>query len=200
MDGYFCLNGGATKTDSCPSSNRISKNALTDILFSLFEKEFDVGLKKQRMYQDTAREIIRHKKQEPGRSLRSVTYAKERLAEEESEKYMAYRTGTLSQKDYVEYKMCKENRLQDLEKQESCFREQEVSLERNGENYLKEVRALIKLKSKQVLTKELIETLLDKIYVYPGKRVEVLFTYSDALMKSVKRMPETGILLIAGRR
>ena len=96
---------------------------------------------------------------------------------------MAYRMGNLSQKDYVEYKMCKENRLRDLERQESSFKEQEVSLERDGETYLKAVRALIKLKNEQVLTKELIETLIDKIYVYPGKRVEVLFTYSDALVE-----------------
>ena len=48
---------------------------------------------------------------------------------------------------------------------------------------MKAVRALIKLKNEQVLTKELIETLIDKIYVYPGKRVEVLFTYSDALVE-----------------
>lgn len=183
MDGYFCMNGGATKTDNCPSSNRISKNALTDILFVLFEKEFDVGLKKQRMYLDTARAIIRHKKQELEQSLHAVVCTKLRLAEEESGKYMAYRMDNLSQKDYVEYKMCKENRLRDLEKQESSFKEQEVSLERDGETYLKAVRALIKLKNEQVLTKELIETLIDKIYVYPGKRVEVLFTYSDALME-----------------
>lgn len=70
-----------------------------------------------------------------------------------------------------------------MEKQESSFKEQEVSLERDGETYLKAVRALIKLKNEQVLTKELIETLIDKIYVFPGKRVEVLFTYSDALVE-----------------
>lgn len=183
MDGYFCMNGGATKTDNCPSSNRISKSALTDILFALFEKEFDVGLKKQRMYLDTARAMIRHKKKELEQSLHAVVCTKLRLAEEESGKYMAYRMGNLSQKDYVEYKMCKENRLQDLEKQEKNFREQEVSLERDGETYLKAVRALIKLKNEQVLTRELIESLIDKIYVYPGKRVEVLFTYSDALVE-----------------
>ena len=133
------MNGGATKTDNCPFSNRISKNALTDILFALFEKEFDVGLKKQRMYLDTARAIIRQKKQELEQSLHAVVCTKLRLAEEESGKYMAYRMGNLSQKDYVEYKMCKENRLRDLEKQESSFKEQEVSLERDGETYLKAV-------------------------------------------------------------
>lgn len=180
MDGYFCMNGGATKTDNCPSSNRISKNALTTILFSLFEKEFDIGLKKQRMYLDKARKIILHNKQKLEKSLRLVAYEKERLEEEESDKYSAYRTGSLSQKDYVGYKMCKENRLRDLEKQEKSFRDREVSLARDGEAYLEAVRALVKLKSEQVVTKEFIEALTDKIYVYPGKRLEVLFTYSDA--------------------
>jgi len=46
------------------------------------------------------------------------------------------------------------------------------------------------LKNEQVLTKELIETLIEKIHVYPGKRVEVLFTYSDALMESIGRTSE----------
>ena len=59
--------------------------------------------------------------------------------------------------------------MRDLEKQEKNFREQEVSLERDGETYLKAVRVLIKLKNEQVLTRELIESLIDKIYVYLGK-------------------------------
>ena len=64
-----------------------------------------------------------------------------------------------------------------MEKQEKNFREQEVSLERDGETYLKAVRALIKLKNEQVLARELIESLIDKIYVYQRKMVEVLFTW-----------------------
>ena len=59
------------------------------------------------MYLDTARAIIRQKKQELEQSLHAVVCTKLRLAEEESGKYMAYRMGNLSQKDYVEYKMCK---------------------------------------------------------------------------------------------
>lgn len=183
MGGYFCLNGGEAKTELCPSTNRISKNVLTDILFSLLKKELDAGLQKQKVYLETAREIIRRKKEGLEQELRLVSRTKLRLAEEESGKYMAYRTGSLSQKDYVEYKLCRENRLLDLEKQEDSFREQKEKLERDGEIYLKAVRALIKFKNEQTLTRELIETLMDKIYVYPGKRVEVLFTYSDALLE-----------------
>lgn len=190
MGGYFCLNGGSTKTDACPSSNRISNIELTNILFSLLEIEFAENLKKQKTYVETAREIVRQKKAELERSLRSAAHKKERLDGEESDKYMAYRSGRLSQKEYVAYKMQKEDRVRELERKERQFREQASNLERDGETYLKAVRALVKwkknipLKNEQVLTKELIETLIEKIYVYPGKRVEVLFTYSDALMEN----------------
>lgn len=190
MGGYFCLNGGSTKTDACPSSNRISNIELTNILFSLFEIEFAENLKKQKIYVETAKEIVGQKKAELEQSLRSVAHTKERLEREESDKYMAYRSGRFSQKEYVAYKMQKEDRVRELERKERQFREQASNLERDGETYLKAVRALVKwkknipLKNEQVLTKELIETLIEKIYVYPGKRVEVLFTYSDSLLES----------------
>ncbi|MDE6604185.1 MAG: recombinase family protein, partial [Lachnospiraceae bacterium] len=124
MGGYFCLNGGSTKTDVCPSSNRISNIELTNILFSLFEIEFAENLKKQKNYVETAKEIVRQKKAELERSLRSAAHTKERLDGEESDKYMAYRSGRLSQKEYVAYKMQKEDRVRELEKKETQFREQ----------------------------------------------------------------------------
>lgn len=183
MGSYFCLNSEASKTDCCPSSNRISNIVLMEILYALLDKEFDVGLKKQRIYLEKAGEIIRQKKVELEQNIRSVVCKKARLTEEESSKYTEYRMGNLSQKEYVMYKMKKEDQMRELEKQESSFREQEVSLERDGETYLKAIRASIKLKNEKVLTKELIETLIDRIYVYPGKRVEVIFSYNDALIE-----------------
>ena len=185
MDGYFCLNGGSTKTDACPESNHISKMELTDILFSLLRVGFAVHLGRQKTYTKAAEEKVHKSKLALKQGLRSVGYEMERLSAEESEKYMEYRMGSLSQTDYVAYKMQKEDRMQDLEKQESQYREQISRLERDSETYLKAVRALVKWKDKQVLTKELVETLIEKIYVYPGKRVEVLFRYSDAWMERV---------------
>ena len=196
MGGYFCLNGGSTKTDACPSSNRISNMELNGILSRLLKMELAENLKRQKTYVETAREIISRKKDEVEKKLRSVISARERLDGEESSKYMAYRRGGLSQKEYVAYKMQKEDRIRELEKQENCFKEQADSLERDGETYLKAVRALVKwkqgisAKNEPILTRELIETLIEKIYVYPGKRVEVLFTYSDALMENADKTSE----------
>lgn len=198
MGGYFCLDGGSTKTDACPTPNRISNLELGSILSVLLKTELAENMKKQKAYVEAAGEVIGRKKAEVERDLRSAVYARERLDREESSIYIAYRSGSLTQKEYASYKMQKEDRIREIEKQERQYREQADSLERDGEAYLKAVRALVKLKAEQILTKEIVETLIGKIYVYPGKRVEVLFTYSDALMESAGRKSGSALEKVSG--
>lgn len=183
MDSYFCLNAKSTKVDSCTSSNRISKIELEKLLVSLLEVELAAGLGKQKNDLEKAKKIIRQKAKEAEKRLHLSIQVKERLTGEESEQYMAYRAGKISQKEYVAYNLQKEKRLREMEKQEQQYKEQIAELERNGERYLKAVRALLKLKKGKVLTKELIEALISKIYLYPGKRIEVLFSYTDAFLE-----------------
>lgn len=183
MDSYFCLNSGSTKTEGCPVSNRISKRELTDILFSLLETEFAVRLKKQKTYTEFAGEVFQKKRAGLERQIGKTVAAIERLNGEESEKYVAYRMGKISQKEYAACKMQKEEKKRELEQQERQLKEQAKRLKRDGNAYLKAVRALIKLKDSQVLTRELVEALIEKIYVYPGKRIEVVFTYDDVFVQ-----------------
>ena len=64
---------------------------------------------------------------------------------------------------------------------------QEVEkLERKEAVWLKTLCSLTKLKSGKDLTKELVEALVEKIYVYPGKRVEIVFTYGDIHREGVE--------------
>ena len=118
------------------------------------------------------------------RQVESFIYA---LKEEESRKYMEFHGGKLEQKEYVAYKLWKDDRQRELEKQGEQYSDMIDSLKRNEETYLKQIRALVKLKDHKKLTKELIEVLIEKIYVYPGKRVEVVFAYSGDLMKEVAK-------------
>lgn len=48
------------------------------------------------------------------------------------------------------------------------------------------IKALLKLKSGKELTKDMIEAFISKIYVYPGKRIEVIFTFTADCMEGVK--------------
>lgn len=183
-DGYFCMD--STKTERCPDSNRISRIELVEILSFLFQTEFATQLKKQKDYVEQGRGLIQQKKRELEQQLWKTEGQISALSEEEGEKYMAYRTGNLPQEDYVRYRLWKDEFLLELKKQKSQYKEEAKKLERKGDTYLKAIRSLIKLKNQKELTKELVEALIEKIYVYPGKRVEIVFTYSDIRMEEVE--------------
>ena len=88
---------------------------------------------------------------------------------------MDYRAGKMLQKDYAAFRMKQEDRLRELRKQQEEWEKEKKELDKLSEKYLKAIRELMKLKNGKVLTKEMVEAFISKIYIYPGKRVEVLF-------------------------
>ena len=185
-EGYFCLNSIGAKREHGAVTNRISQTELTDILSVLFQTETAICLKKQKDYVEQGQALVRQKQQELEQKLWQADRQLLTLSEEEGEKYMAYRTGKLAQEEYVRYRLWKDERLMELEKQKSQYQETAKNLKQKGETYLKAVRSLVKLKTQRQLTRDLVEALIEKIYVYPGKRVEILFTYGDIWTKGVK--------------
>ena len=178
-EGYFCIDSIGTKTERCPDVNRISRTELTDILSVLFQTEFAIRLKRQKDYVEEGRQLISQKRKELEQKMRQVESRLSALAEEDAGKYMSYRMNHLTQEDYVSYRLRRDDAMEELEKQKGRYQEEMKCLERKGEAYLKTVRALIGLKKQKALTKGLVEALVERIHVYPGKRVETVFTYMD---------------------
>lgn len=186
LDGYFCLNGGQTKVTVCPDSNRISKTELVDILLPLICKEFAVFLDKPKKYVEFGKERISEATKKAEANVRDTEGKIRRLREEEGNVYMEYRSGNMTQKDYVAYKMKQEDKLIDLRKIEEGQKREMKALEKLSGRYLSAIKALLKLKSGKELTKDMVEAFISKIYVYPGKRIEVLFTFTADCMEGVK--------------
>lgn len=186
LDGYFCLNGGQTKVTVCPDSNRISKNELVDILLPLIRMEFSVFLNKPKRYMEYGKERIAEAVKKAESGLRETEGKIRRSHEEESSIYMDYRAGKIPQKKYVAFKMQQENKLADLKKQQEGQEKEIKALNKLSEKYLTAIKALLKLKSGKELTKDMIEAFISKIYVYPGKRIEVIFTFTTDCMEGVK--------------
>ncbi len=180
-EGYFCPDSIGTRTQHCPDSNRISQTELLDRLYSLFQTEFAARMKKRKNYVEQGHAFIRSKEQELELLQRQTQRQILALSEEEGETYAAYRMGKLNQEEYVRCRLQRDEQLQELEKQKKRYEQERKGLRRKGETYLQAVRALVRLKSRKELDKELVEALIEKIHVYPGKRVEVVFTYSDIL-------------------
>lgn len=185
LDGYFCLNGGGRNVTTCPDSNRISKAELVDILLPLIRMEFAVFLDKPKKYVEFGNECISEAVKQAEAKLRETEGKIRRFCEEESNVYMDYRAGKIPQKDYVAYKMQWEDKLIDLRKIEEGQKKDRKALEKLSGRYLAAIKALRKLKSGKELTKDMIEAFISKIYVYPGKRIEVLFSFTADYVERV---------------
>lgn len=183
LEGYSCLNGGQTKTAGCPEPNYISKQELTDILMPMLRTEFAVYLDRLKRFMEAGKEqignaIARSEKE------REELRCRIRLAEEkDTEAYVAYREGKMPQKEYVSFKMEQEKRLRELKKQEEEQAERKKGMEKVQERYLKAVRSLLKLKDTEELTTEMVDSLIEKIHVYPGKRIEVELRYTNEMLE-----------------
>ena len=184
LDGYFCINGGQTKVESCPASNRISKVELVDILLPLLKTEFSVYLGKPKKYTEIVKEQLRAAGTEIDAKIRKAERDIAAAKEDERTKYVEYREGIIPQSEYVAYKM-QEGRLNDLNRQKEELEAGRKNLDTVSGKYLAAARALLRLKSGRELTKEVVESLIRKIYVYPGKRIEVEFAYTNALLEGV---------------
>ena len=186
LDGYFCLNSGQTKIKVCPDSNRISKNELVDILLPLICMEFAVFLNKPKHYMEYGKERIAEAVKKAEARLRETEAKLRRSQEKESCVYMDYRVGKIPQKEYVAFKMSQVDILEDLRKQQESQKQEIRALVKLSGKYMAAIKALLKLKSGKKLTKDMIEAFISKIYVYPGKRIEVIFTFTADCMEGVK--------------
>lgn len=186
LDGYFCLDSGRTKVTICPESNRISKNELLDILLPLIRIKFDVFLSRPKRYMEYGKERIAEEVKKAERKLSETEGKIRRFREEEGSVYMDYRAGKMLQKDYVSFKMKQEDRLEELRKQQQEWEKEKKELEKLETKYLASIKALLMLKSGKDLTKDVVEAFIEKIYVYPGKRIEVLFTVTADRMEGVR--------------
>lgn len=183
MEGYFCQYGGQTKTGSCPEANRISKQELMGIVVPLLRTEFAVYLDKPKRFVEAGKEQISSAIAHSEKEMEDLRRRAARLEEESTGTYMAYREGKILRKEYVSFKMEQEERLRELKKQEKEQEEKQKSMEKVQERYLKAVRSLLKMKDTGELTMEMVDFLIEKIHVYPGKRVEAILWYMNEMLE-----------------
>lgn len=183
LEGYFCLNGGQTKTAGCPESNHISKQELTDILMPLLRTEFAVYLDSPKRFMEAGKEQISSAIARSEKEREDLRRRIRQAEEKDTEAYVAYREGKMPQKEYVSFKLEQEVRLQELERQEKEQEEKQKGIEKVRERYLKAVRSMMKLKDAGELTMEMVDSLIEKIHVYPGKRIEAELRYTNEMLE-----------------
>lgn len=186
IDRYFCLNASGRKAAVRHVANRISKEELADILLYLIRMEFAILLERSERYMEYGNKCASHKVKLAEAALRKTEGRLRRFLEEEGSTYMNYRLGKISQGDYESYKMKGKSGLAALRKLEETQKKEIRTLEGVYSKYLTAIKALLRLKSGKELTKDMIEAFISKIYVYYGKRIEVIFTFTIDCMEGEK--------------
>ncbi len=183
LEGYFCLNAAQTKTAGCPEPNHISKQELTDILMPLLRTEFAVYLDKPKRFMEAGKEQISGAMARSEKEGENLQRRIRQTEEKGTEAYVAYREGKMPQKEYVSFKLEQGVRLRELERQEKMLEEKRKGMEKVRERYLKAVRSMRKLKDTGELTMEMVDSLIEKIHVYPGKRIEAELRYTNEMLE-----------------
>lgn len=183
LEGYFCLNAAQTKTAGCPEPNHISKQELTDILMPLLRTEFAVYLDKPKRFMEAGKEQISGAMARSEKEGENLQRRIRQTEEKGTEAYVAYREGKMPQKEYVSFKLEQGVHLRELERQEKMLEEKRKGMEKVRERYLKAVRSMLKLKDTGELTMEMVDSLIEKIHVYPGKRIEAELRYTNEMLE-----------------
>lgn len=178
IDGYFCLNGGRTKTAVCPDSNRISKKELLDILLPLVHMGAAVFLNQSGSDIEYGTERIPESIKKVEAEIRKTGRSLRDICEEESDTYIAYRSGKITQKEYAALKTKQADRLAELRKQQEEQQKEIGAWNKRSASYPAAVSGLFKIKNGKELTKDMIGAFISKISVYPGKRVEVIVSFA----------------------
>ena len=134
---------------------------------------------------EKGKEQIQNVIAEKEKELNSIHAAAERLETKESSAYMDYRAGKMIQKEYIAQKKKREECRRELRRREKEAEERLKAVEKVHGRYLKAVRSLVRLKRDDELTADMAGELMEKIYVYPGKRVEILFRYTNEMLEGV---------------
>lgn len=183
LEGYMCMNGGNTKYTVCPKSNRISRQEMTRFLFALISMEFGVYLKKPSYYMEYGRTRIHEMKKKKEAAIRKIEGQIRKLEENEGQAYLEYYSGRISKEEFAVCKSKQKDRLVDLEKQKIGLEKERKELEKFADKYIAAIKALVHFKAGKEMTKEMVEAFISKIYVYPGKQIEVIFAFSADWMK-----------------
>ncbi len=185
MGKYFCLNSRQTKAIGCSKSNYISKNELLDILLPLIHIEFEVLLNRPEHYITYGKRRIAETAKRTEESIRETERKIRRFHEEESNAYIDYSTGKILQENYVSFKKGQEERWNELNKQKQRWEREKKELDKQGIKYLTSIKTLVKPRCAKDITKDMLEAFISKIYIYPGKRMEVLFTVTFGMIRGV---------------
>ena len=142
------------------------------------EKEFSLTYVRQKDLVAASKRQAENEKKKLEKEISEISYKIEDLKKSGSEDYIRYRSGEMTEQAMTE---AAENRKKEIRRMQDRQKAQERRLaEIDGKTEKRNhyLRTLMKCRKGTLLTAEVLHALIDKIEVFPDKRVKVHFIYS----------------------
>ena len=125
-----------------------------------------------------------------GTSLEDAAEKLEKLKNERIHQYEAYAEGVLSREKYITVKKQLTETIEKIQSEQKAL----ASVIIEEERYRSRIRTAVQQLEVQIergkLTKEIIDTMIDTVYVYDKKRIEVILRFDDILQKVISEYTE----------
>lgn len=177
---YFCRKSRRIDDHHC-DRKYITGDSLMEIVSTVLKQELLLS----GMRAGELTEIIRLNGENAKRKLQrggeEIQRRLERQTIRGSDHYIAYRKEHISRADFKEWKENNEIKVQEFKREleENQCLLQEVDAVADRQN--RHIETLLRFDRKSELTRELLSVLINKIYIFGDKRIEIRFNYKEIL-------------------
>ena len=178
---------------SCPNSKRIDEEKceneqitflqIQKVILHLLKKEFLLSSTQMKKLMEFNKEAGEKRKEQIQKAQDELQKSVDGADRKISSYYLEYRNGSISQVQFLETKKeLEEKKEQDRQTLRDLHTEYS-SIDRMVDKQNQFLRTILKYKSCAELNAELVQNLIEKIYVYRGKRVEIIWKWNDEFSK-----------------
>lgn len=182
---YRCINRTNIDDRKC-DNDRISLLKLNKLVREALDREFSLCALKQKDLAEVSRKHASVEKGKIEKEIEGISIHVDEMKREGSRDYIRYRTGELPEAAMRENAEKRKKETERLLEDQKRLNRRLGTFDAETENKIRYLRALIKCRKDVPLTAELLHTLIDKIEVFPGKRVRIHFKYSGKEIGALK--------------
>lgn len=174
---YRCTNRDAIDDRKC-DNKRISLIVLNRLVEEALEREFSLSSLKQKDLVEASRHQAEAEKKKLEKEIKDAVYKVEQIKKSGSEDYIKYRLGELSEVAMMEKAEKRKKDIEKLQDRQNILSRRLAEIDGKTEKRNHYLRTLMKCRKGTPLTAEVMHTLIERIDVYPDKRVVIHFAYS----------------------
>ena len=163
----------------------ITLNALTDIVKEAIRQEFSLSAMRPKDIVDSSNREAEDLKEEWKGQLLEFERKIENITRLGSEQYLKYRMGEIDAESFKRTKEKSDKKIASIQKRCTDIAEKLRTIDSQTVQKNHFLRTLVKGNDKTELTAEVVRTLINRIEVYPDRRVKIIFAFkrNDILLR-----------------